>query len=112
MRELNSYFRAARMKQFLRESVNRIEHDALLDLSMQIAAITTCSLSAFMYGYGIQREPASNDLAPTFSDRHIPASIKHVVVFNAMQRLLTRLALILVLLAGLRVHAREKKAMR
>jgi len=100
------------MKQFLRESVNRIEYDALLDLAMQLAAIATCSMSAFMYGYEIRREPASNDLAPTFSDRHIPASIEYVAVFNAMQRLLTRLAPIIVLLAGLRVHAREKKAMR
>jgi hypothetical protein len=100
------------MKQFLRESVNRIDSDALLDLAMQLAAIATCSMSAFMYGYEIRREPASNYLAPTFSDRLIPASIKHVAVFNAMQRLLTRLAPIIVLLAGLRVHAREKKAMR
>ena len=110
MRELNSYFRAARMKQFLRESVNRIDYAALLDLAMQLAAIATCSLSAFMYGYEIRREPASNYLAPTFSDRLIPASIEYVAVFDAMQKLLILLALIIVLLAGLRVHARETKS--
>jgi hypothetical protein len=65
------------MKQFLRVSVNRIDSDALLDLAMQIAAIATCSLSAFVYGYEIRRELASNYLAPNStidSDRHRPLS--------------------------------------